>query len=450
MSIIEEALGRLDRAEAVRPRQGGIQSEPGLLPLPRRRTSTIPLLALGLATVSLTAWWSVQMLEGHVAASAPAAELQRPVTTAPTTAEPTATISAAPGASSATAPPVSASAAPAGPAAAESPFADVAAAPKGVAPELPAWIGAGREAKAKAGLQAALEHWNPGLAALPPETKLISVAAFRDRGGAIAGYARVADLPGAFTAEGTYGGAEAYRVLVFAPLSETAETLRRAAAMSGIGGVSLASAAELRLPPKRIVQTPKAITSTYGAASQPPKPADPLPQIADPAAPAATAAKPGDFSFDGRADRIRALLRAGNFRGAAEMIRPLLLHAEARWEPWLWMGNAQLGLRNLAESENHLRRALELNKGLVQAWVWRALIAQEAGNHREATAFLGEAERLAPDMPEVHLNNGYSLDALGDRNGAAVSYRRFLALTSGQARYETLRQSVERRLESGS
>ena len=74
---------------------------------------------------------------------------------------------------------------------------------------------------------------------------------------------------------------------------------------------------------------------------------------------------------------------------------------------------------------------------------------QQRGDHGTALQLLKEAQKLAPAMPEVQLNIGYSNDTMGDRLlEAKTAYKLFLDLTEGNSAYFTVRKKVMERLVS--
>lgn len=149
-------------------------------------------------------------------------------------------------------------------------------------------------------------------------------------------------------------------------------------------------------------------------------------------------ATPGDV----RLARARHLIHTRRYARAVTTLRPLFVTPPKTWEPWFWLGTAQLGLGQWEEARNSLVEGLARDATVPQLWVQRALISQQRGRFGEALDALRQAELLAPKLPEVQLNLAYSLEALGDRQAAVTHYRTFLTLTEGKRAYHATRKKV--------
>ena len=89
---------------------------------------------------------------------------------------------------------------------------------------------------------------------------------------------------------------------------------------------------------------------------------------------------------------------------------------------------------------------LAVNGKVPQLWLQCAIIEQQRGKHEAALRILNEAEKLAPDTPEVQLNIGYSFDAIGNQRLSVKAYNSFLKLTEENPAYMMVRHKVLERL----
>lgn len=149
-------------------------------------------------------------------------------------------------------------------------------------------------------------------------------------------------------------------------------------------------------------------------------------------------ATPGDVKLA----RARHLIQTRRYARAVITLRPLFVTPPKTWEPWFWLGTAQLGLGQWEKARNSLVEGLARDATVPQLWVQRALVSQQRGRFGEALDALRQAELLAPKLPEVQLNLAYSLEALGERQVAVTHYRTFLSLTEGKRAYHATRKKV--------
>jgi tetratricopeptide (TPR) repeat protein len=148
----------------------------------------------------------------------------------------------------------------------------------------------------------------------------------------------------------------------------------------------------------------------------------------------------------GRIALTRLVIQRGAYSEAVEILQPIFRAPPKNWEPWFWMGTAQLGLGQHALADTYLSQALAREGKLPQLWVQRAVAAQQQGDNTRALQLLREAERLDPALPEIQLNIAYSSDAMGNIDAAIQAYRSFLAMTEGKAPYVNQRREVLQRL----
>lgn len=172
-----------------------------------------------------------------------------------------------------------------------------------------------------------------------------------------------------------------------------------------------------------------------------PKPAPkPTPKPAQQQTPALPV--PPSTAVDEAVELGRIALSRGQYEQALRAVDALHPVPEPRADLWLIKGSAHLGLGQLDRAESAFASAHSLAPNNVQIAVQRAIIKQEKGDHPEAVKLLQDAAALHPDVPEVHLNLGYSQLTLGAMRDAKSSFRIFLRLTEGRSLYKQQRQAV--------
>lgn len=140
--------------------------------------------------------------------------------------------------------------------------------------------------------------------------------------------------------------------------------------------------------------------------------------------------------------RAQHFITQRQYAQAVNVLEPLFVKPPERWEPWFWLGTAQLGLGQLEKAWASLVDGLARDATVPQLWVQRALVSQQQGRFGEALDALRQAELLAPELPEVQLNLAYTLDVEGNRLVAGKHYRMFLTLTEGKKAYHATRKKV--------
>ena len=143
-----------------------------------------------------------------------------------------------------------------------------------------------------------------------------------------------------------------------------------------------------------------------------------------------------------RLARAQYFITQRQYARAVTALNPLFVQPPESWEPWFWLGTAQLGLGQWEKAQASLVEGLARDATVPQLWVQRALVSQQQGRFGEALDALRQAELLAPQLPEVQLNLGYALEVAGDRLVAVKYYRVFLALTEGKKAYHATRKKV--------
>ena len=128
------------------------------------------------------------------------------------------------------------------------------------------------------------------------------------------------------------------------------------------------------------------------------------------------------------------------------LLEPMFLQPPQQWEPWFWRGTAQLGLGKLQMAEEAFLEGLARDSTIPHLWIQRALVSQQRGHYAEAVESLRQAELLSPDLPEVQLNLGYSLELQGELPLAIGHYQTFLKLTEGSRTFLSARKKVFHRI----
>lgn len=146
--------------------------------------------------------------------------------------------------------------------------------------------------------------------------------------------------------------------------------------------------------------------------------------------------------FEIRLVRAQSFIKQRQYAQAINVLKSLFAKPPERWEPWFWLGTAQLGLGQLEKAQASLVDGLARDATVPQLWVQRALVSQQQGRFGEALDALRQAELLAPELPEVQLNLAYTFEMTGDKLMADQHYRMFLTLTEGKKAYRTTRKKV--------
>ena len=146
--------------------------------------------------------------------------------------------------------------------------------------------------------------------------------------------------------------------------------------------------------------------------------------------------------FQVKLARAQMFIKKQQYKRAVTVLQPLFMRPPEAWEPWFWLGTAQLGLGQWEKARISLVEGLARDATVPQLWVQRALVSQQQGRFGEALDALRQAELLAPKLPEVHLNLAYALDVEGNGAVAVKHYRTFLGLTEGKKAYHPTRKKV--------
>jgi hypothetical protein len=142
-------------------------------------------------------------------------------------------------------------------------------------------------------------------------------------------------------------------------------------------------------------------------------------------------------------ERARVALSRGQYQQALvslELLQPIPVN---RPDFWLIKGSALLGTGQLDLAELAFTSAQALAPDNVQIAVQQAILKQEKGDHAGALHILEAAAKRHPNVPEIFLNQGHSLYALGAEREAKRSFRAFLRLTEGRSLYMHQRKAIK-------
>ncbi|HXU29701.1 MAG TPA: sulfatase-like hydrolase/transferase [Thermoanaerobaculia bacterium] len=110
------------------------------------------------------------------------------------------------------------------------------------------------------------------------------------------------------------------------------------------------------------------------------------------------------------------------------------------------LGNALRSLGRAGEAEAAYRRAIAAAPAYAEPWNGLGALLVEANRPREAIDCFDRARQLAPGNLETLINRGIALELAGDRNGAAASYREFLAAAGAAPAWAEQRRAAEQLL----
>ena len=143
-----------------------------------------------------------------------------------------------------------------------------------------------------------------------------------------------------------------------------------------------------------------------------------------------------------RMTKGKFLIRKRLYEEAVKVLDPLFESQPSQWEPWFWMGTAHLGLRNLEQAETFLMEGLVRDDTVPHLWVQQGLVYQLQEQHEKAIGAFRQAQRLAPDLPEVHLNLAHVLESQDNGPLALKHYRQYLTLTEKALESRSIRKKV--------
>ncbi len=141
-----------------------------------------------------------------------------------------------------------------------------------------------------------------------------------------------------------------------------------------------------------------------------------------------------------------SLVRKRLYLEAIEVLEPLFATPPEEWETWFWMGTAQMGVSRYEKARDYFREGLARDETIPELWVQCALAEHQRGKYSQALSLLRQAEFLAPNLPQVHLNLAFTLERQGNTSSALRHYRQYLSLTNRNLSYLATRQKVLERI----
>jgi Flp pilus assembly protein TadD len=451
MSIIEQTLNRLDADKPFddtddRPFTGGFAM--------KRRNKNAPrwaLLALVLALAGSAAWWSTrgrvsEMAVAEVAAPAlaPGAGTSAPV--AVPAAEPVVSEPLAQGALPIVRP--TASPAPAvlvKPEGAVTAYLDMA----------PRWLVVGRGMYDRGSKDDAQAVWSEGVMALPGYHMVLLFDGLPSDSTSHAAFAKLAAQYPVVQLTSKHAGRALSHVFAYTD-GEVNEAMASSMARKLEAATSRwVSAATLRLQLKGTGNDKPATAgadATGVARKAAPQPVVERKPMAQAKAVVPVAALPIAMSAPVQPDAPSLLARAEKMINANQAVEALFELRAAKgqqledWRYHYLVGVAEMKLGRRDKAHEALSAAVKINPRQAEPRLKRAVLNQEQGLHNDAMADLREAEKIAPLLPDVYLNQGYSADALNRLREARVAYLQFLKLSESTASYGATRDWVTKRL----
>ena len=297
----------------------------------------------------------------------------------------------------------------------------------------------------------AFAHWESGIRGLPNDRMVIISNTYANMNSFSSALKQQVKTFPAIGVRQQVGGKMLYRVIIFPYGGGTSQTLPKVkhlfshAKLVNVFAVRERLHALAPVAAKPAQETAPIASQKTGAEQK--LPGEKLASLNKVATETVAPAKT-EGDWETRSATVRDLLQAENYPEVGKNAQSLAHDFPERWEPWFWLGTAQLAQGQMSASESALEHASKLNPKVAQIWVQRAIVAQERGDHAAAVKLLNEAHELSPKSPQIYLNLGYSNDALGLTEEANKNYLRFLSLTEGDSTYALQRKSIMQRLES--
>ena len=184
------------------------------------------------------------------------------------------------------------------------------------------------------------------------------------------------------------------------------------------------------------------------AANPPPSPAVETPELRRSAAASGTEARtsaPAVRAIDVDFNLLEQQLASGQHAQALEGVQKLERAIGVNWRTRYLAGVALSSLGRWDEARLALDNAQQGNPAHARVPLYLSVAQQELGDHAGAIDTLSLALEKHPAMPELWLNQGHSLQALGRIEEAQLAYWRFLDLSSQRTDLQTQRLWVQSR-----
>jgi tetratricopeptide (TPR) repeat protein len=462
MSIIEQTLNRLDADNPLNS-QGDQHFTPGFAM--RRRSSSAKWFVLAGVALALGGggvWWSTRM-SGSDFPLAIAADKPLPAVSAPSAVEPARLEPQIVGALPIVRPSPS-SVMEQGPGLSQTtgglaakPYLDTA----------PPWLVRGMTLYGRGDKDDARAIWMEGVMGLPGHHMMLNLPLLNTEAAAVQVLASLSALYPVMLLTTKKDGKLVNQLLSYVDGEENPMLASALSKQLGEGGLRWVSVAALRLqlPARAMEAVPLAVAVPVENGKPLTKVDAPrqVPVAARPAAPKPVQIKPVALSAPAVAVPVvqgesviseppPMLERAEKMINANQSVEALfeLRGAKGRqledWRYHYLVGVAEMKLGRKDKAQDALSASIKINPRQAEPLLKRAVLGQDAGQHNDAMADLRAAEKIAPLMPEVHLNIGYSADALGRTADAKVAYLRFLGLSQAKSSYGGSREWVSKRL----
>jgi Tfp pilus assembly protein PilF len=129
--------------------------------------------------------------------------------------------------------------------------------------------------------------------------------------------------------------------------------------------------------------------------------------------------------------RAGACLQAGDWQGAVQASRQVLLANPWAAEAWFIRGVANQLLGKIEESIDQYRHAISLAPHNAEAWNNLGVSLMKLRRHAEAEPYLREAIQIDPGYAQAHNNLGNVLQARGEHEQALACYHEALRIKPG-------------------
>lgn len=159
--------------------------------------------------------------------------------------------------------------------------------------------------------------------------------------------------------------------------------------------------------------------------------------------PVSSAAKSIDVEFQ----MIEKSLARAEHQVALDAVNKLEKYIGENWRTRYLAGVASIGLARWDQAIAALTSAQNQNPGHAMAALYLSIALQERGEHAKAIQVLVRAQESQPNSPELWLNQGHSLQALGNKAEARKAYNRFLELSMNRQDLAAQRTWVQNRLQ---
>lgn len=147
---------------------------------------------------------------------------------------------------------------------------------------------------------------------------------------------------------------------------------------------------------------------------------------------------------------VEQWLAKADFEKALGSAQRMEEYMGSNWRTRYLAGAALSGLGRWSEAVAALTHARQKNPGNARIALYLAVALQETGDHTAAMDTLLKATSQHPDIPELWLNQGHSLQAQGRVNEAAQAYQRFIELSAGRKDLSQQRVWVTKSIQKGS